>query len=159
MRTLVTSVRGFLALGCASAAVADPPTATAVPATTPAPASSDSTIPSVAKATAETTKAEKATTSGAELTHGRATSWSHAMQNGQKLWCREQISTGIRLSRGVQCNTADELEQRMRNGRRLVERQARLRKGLRRLSGSKPALVGLLSTSDAHVSASFVNCT
>ena len=42
------------------------------------------------------------------LAHG----YKPQMRNGEKVWCRGEISTGTRLSRGQQCNSADELERR-----------------------------------------------
>lgn len=136
MRAIVTGLSGFLAVGCVGLACADPPstsaaapTPAAAPASAPAaPVASESAAPAAAKTGAENSSAtaQKATTSRAQLTPQErdlvVAGYKPQMQNGQKMWCREQISTGTRLSRGAQCNTADELEQRTKNGRRILER-------------------------------------
>jgi hypothetical protein len=113
MRPL-TGVLALVAAGTVTLALADPPTAGTTPAAnTPAAAATPAAAPTLSSAQPALTPDER------DLL---AQGYKPEMRHGQKVWCREEQTTGSRLSRGTTCSSADVIKAHTQNGREITER-------------------------------------
>lgn len=111
MRLLVIGTLAALGMGAATVALADPPAGTTPPADKPAATATDSSATSTAAATAAT----KSTTLKDEFTPDE----NHFIQegyhlevhrNGERAFCRYEVSTESRVERHKICGTVDQLK-------------------------------------------------
>jgi hypothetical protein len=133
-------MRAILALiicaGVAPLTFGDPPTNASAPVSaadsaTEAPASAASAEPAQSNAaapagpTSQSKSAASPSTSALSADDHSLMSrgYKPQMKNGQKLWCREYVSTGTRLVRNQEeCTTADVIKQRTDNARAMTDR-------------------------------------
>ena len=103
-----------------AACTAQPEAPPAAPIATAAPVAADSTAPGAAAAPAPAQPAQVAT-----VQEARKAGYKIVDQNGQKVYCREQLKTGSNLRKETICLTEKELEQARAASQRNLDQMQR----------------------------------